>query len=245
MPTRVKISLADQLMGMSDELLPGMEAELERVRPEMLEEMAGAVEARVQEDVFGARMSPYGDRWRPLAPLTRLSKVLGGGSAPGQGRSGKLRRSFLIGDPNNVFEVHDWGFVYGSKLRKGGASVAASFQETYSMPKTDDFFGGEGFMERKKRGKRSVMRFNIGKRAKIRQFMLATAGIPAPGPGRSLAHPGRRIMPEDPIPEDWLADLQNVGAHYIAEAFDKVRIRLETRNRNERAGAVAGGRQRR
>lgn len=153
--------------------------------------MAAELEDAIADDVFAKQAEPSGKSWDAISPLTE--KVREGTGAGGGKRLGgnKLPDSFKRGMRGSVFKVKGRsGFVFGSDLRGGGRHlVGRTFATDYKMPKNIDAKGGKGakFYKRKLATQR-------GKAARIRAFMFAVTGIPAPAPGKQLHHPARKIV---------------------------------------------------
>lgn len=164
--------IAGQLGDLRAGLADGIQREMRKVNRDMVNAMGEYLEGKVEKDVFGRASSPDGRGWRPFSPLTRAVYRATGRPLVLGGR-GAMKRSFLIGDGGNLWRVTPKGFVYGSKLKRRGHVVARTFQETFKIPKSAN-------------DKRKAVR--------VRSFMMATAGVPAPGVGKQLTHPGRRLL---------------------------------------------------
>lgn len=177
----------------------------------------------IVEEVFDEAKTPDGQPWLQLSGLTTLLRSsLGlGGTRPGEGDSdGDLRASFLLDGPENIFQETNEGFIFGSGIVRDGESVVEAFQETFATPQ----------------------RPNSEEARSIRSFFIQFTGVPAPGEGKVLAHPGRRVLD---LPPAWLEQLMGsyidgMEDSMMAAAEDSLRAAdAEISMARDRSGGLA------
>lgn len=173
---------SDQLESLARHVAHQVPAVLEARKDELFAEWLDALQDfhmsrfKNQTDVEGRGWkNRYGQKG--LSPLTLKirSDPFGRGGKKGSKKAGgrKLMASLRQGGGGNIAKVLDAGVEFGSGLKAGkGYLVVVTFQQTYKMPKKVD--GVE--------------------HQKISRWMLWKVGIPAPGPGKQLVHPGREVI---------------------------------------------------
>lgn len=214
MALRIESTLSSTLLELT-KMPVEIEREFEKDLPIILELMALQLEENVVNEVFGKQKSPKGQAWKRISKLTLA--VRRGLKQPskklGIGPRRKMLRSFEVGGPGNLFKLRKDGFKYGSKLKKNNKFVAGTFQTRFKMPKKKTATAQAAG------SRRGSIQAGIQKNAakRIRRFMVAVAGVPAPGKGRQLNHPNRQILEMTSKWERQLAAILEEGVRISTE----------------------------
>ena len=196
MAVRVEFSnLEEQLKVLQQGMSEGVRKKWESNSGEMIEAMGDELEDLVA-DVFKTKRSPDGIRWKDYAPLTREVYQATGQTADLGGT--KMPQSFQIDGPGNLWRPRKWGFSFGSVLKAvTGYFVAKTFQMAFKIPRSAGDHEAAG---------------------RVRRWMAAMTGVPAPREGGQLTHPKRVILKWT---QKWVDRILKVAEDFLAVSFRK------------------------
>lgn len=205
MPIKVTKTLSLPLESFGREAGRGLSEALRKARREMAEPMAMRLEAHLIHDVIGQQQSPDGNKWTPLKPLSRLLRQADGrgNTKLATGPRNAMIRSLQVGNSENILDVTDDGFTYGSKLERGlktRVNVVEAFQSPNRVPKD----GGDNSDPE-------------SPRRKVQRYMGWRVGWHAPGNKGHLTRPTRILMGVAP---EWVDELMEIALPVTQTAVD-------------------------